>query len=432
MAPGEYSLDGPKALEAVNRGEGKQALAYYEKTAAQSEQQGDKLRAARAWHAAAVVAVRLARYQKAIQASNRSIELFKGAPELTVNEVGVWTSSYSQLGAAYRAVGDLAQAQKALEDGLALAKARLTGRQEEQVEGYLLNGLAAVAFSRKDYQTALTYNTQAAQFYEAMLARLGPNAPDRLRANLRRWSAGSLQGVGRDLLALGRLDEADAAFDKALKYARLSGLREIEAEILGGQGNLAMSRKDWAKAAAIYQQCIVLATQTNRMSALSHFNQGLARALAAQGRSEEALAASREALRNVEEIRAEIGDASLRSGYFEDKQGMYNFAIQLALDTQHGEEAFELAERSRSRSFLDLIGSQTPLSKGRTRALVEEEVRLRARLAEAQARAQDGGEQEETAAARATADALERDYKAFLDRVRKRTASRRRSWPWSR
>ena len=419
VGPGEYSLDGPRALEAVNRGEGRQALAYYEKTAAQSEQQGDKLRAARAWHAAAAVAVRLARYQKAIQASNRSIELYKGAAEPTQNDVGNWASDYSQLGSAYRAVGDLAQAQKALEEGLALAKTRLSGRQEGQVEGYLLNGLAMVAYARKDYKTALTYNTQAAQFYEDVNARLGPNATERLRTNVRRWAAGSLQGVGRDELALGHLDEADAAFDRALKYARLSGLRELEADILGGQGHLALSRKDWSKAAGIYQQSIALATQTRKPGSLSNLNQGLAHAFVGLGRNEEALAASREALRNVEEIRSELGDASLRSGYFDDKQGMYNFAVQLALDIQHSEEAFELAERSRSRSFLDLLGSQTPLSKGRTRALVDEEVKLRARLAEAQARAQHGGEHEETAAARAAADALEHDYKAFLERVRK-------------
>src|SRR5438477_12720897 len=63
-APGEYSLDGPQVIEAVNRGEGRQALAYYERTATQAEQEGNQVRAARAWHAAAVVAARLGRYQK--------------------------------------------------------------------------------------------------------------------------------------------------------------------------------------------------------------------------------------------------------------------------------------------------------------------------------------------------------------------------------
>jgi CHAT domain-containing protein len=419
LAPGEYSLDSPKALEAVNHGEGRQALAYYESTAAQAEQQGDQVRAARAWHAAGVVALRLGRYQKAIQSSNRSIELFKGVAEPSQIDVGIWTSAYAQLGSAYRAVGDLAQAQKALEEGLTLATTRLSGRREGQTEGYLLNGLASVAYARKDLQTALARNTQAAQFFEIAEARLGPRAPERLRTNLRRWAAMSFSGVGRDELALGHPDEADAALNKGLKYARLSGLREVEAEILGGQGNLALSRRDWSKAAGIYQQSIALATQTKKTGALAHLNQGLARALAGLGRTDEALAASREAVRNVEEVRADLGEAGLRSGYFEDKQGIYYLAVQLALQVQRPEEAFDLAERSRSRSFLDLLGSQTTLSKGRTRALVDEEVRLRVRLAEAQAQAQEAAEDGESAAARAAAEALDRDYKAFLDRVRK-------------
>jgi len=419
LAPGEFALDGPKALEAINRGEGGQALVYYERTAAQAEREGNHVRAARAWHVAGVVALRLGRYQKAIESSNRSIELFKGAGDLTQNDVGSWASAHSQLGSAYRAVGDLAQAQKALEEGLALAKTRLSGRHEGQAEGFLLNGLAKVANARNDYQRALAYNTQAAQFFEGVHARLGPKAPERVRTNMRRWAAMSFYGIGRDELALGHPDEADAAFDKGLKYARLSGLREIEAEILGGQGSLALSRQDWSKAAGIYQRGIALAIQTKKMGALAHLNQGLARALSGLGRTDEALAASREAVRNVEEIRGDLGEAGLRSGYFEDKQRIYYLAVQLALQALHQEEAFELAERSRSRSFLDLLGSQTTLSKGRTRALVDEEVRLRARLAEAQAQAQEAGEQGESTAARAVTEALDRDYKAFLDRVRK-------------
>ncbi len=116
-APGEYALEGSQAIEAVNRGEGRQALAYYERAAAEAEKDGNQVRAARAWHAAAVVANRLGRYQKGIQSASRSIELFKkvNARELTQGDLGTWGSSYGHLGAAYRAVGDLAQANKVLD-----------------------------------------------------------------------------------------------------------------------------------------------------------------------------------------------------------------------------------------------------------------------------------------------------------------------------
>ena len=419
LGPGEYPLDGPQALEAVNRGEGPQALAYYERSAAEAEQRGDQVRAARALGTAAVVAVRLGRYQKAIQAGTRSIELFKGARELTQPDLMAWASVHAQLGAGYRAVGDMTRARQVLEEGLQFANSSLSGRREGQVEGYLLNGLAMVAYAQQDYPAALARNTQAAEFFQDAESRLGQRAPERLRVNMRRWTALSFFGIGRAQLALKHPDEAEAAFDKGLKYARLSRLREVEVEILGGQANLALARQDWPKAVASYQQSIALATQLRRVGGLPYLYQGLARALAGQGRTDEALAAAREAVRHVEDLRAELSDSGLRSGFFEAKQGIYQEAVYLALQAQHPDEAFALAERGRSRTFLDLLGSQTTLSKGRTRALVDEEVRLRARLAEAQAQAQDGGASEESDRARAQVEALDRDYRAFLDRVRK-------------
>jgi CHAT domain-containing protein len=61
------------------------------------------------------------------------------------------------------------------------------------------------------------------------------------------------------------------------------------------------------------------------------------------------------------------------------------------------------------------------LSKGRTRALVAEEGRLRARLAATRSAADEAGE-DDPEEARAAAGAAERDYREFLDRVRKENA----------
>ena len=417
LAPGEYPFEGFLVLEAVNRGEGPQALAYYEKTAQEALKQGDQLRAARALGAATTVAQRLGRYQKSIQYGTRSLELYKSAKDPAQSDLMAWAAVHAQLGSAYRAVGDQTRARQVLEDGLQFANTRLSGRREGQVEGYLLNGLAMVAYNQRDYQTALARSTQAAQYFEDWEAHIPKRASERLRASVRRWYALALYGVGRAQLALKHPDEADAAFDKSLKYARSTGLHEVEIDILGGQANLAVARQDWAKATGLYQQSIALATQIKRVGGLPNLYNGLARSYAELGRTNDALAASREAVRHIEDVRAELSDSELRSGYFEGKQGIYERAVNLALQAQHPDEAFDLAERGRSRTFLDLLGSQTTLSKGRTRALVDEEVRLRARLAEAQAQAQDSGEESDRA--RAQIEALDRDYRAFLVRVRK-------------
>lgn len=418
-APGEYALDGAAAIEALNRGEGPQALAYYERAGEDAARDGNRVRAARAWHAATVTALRLGRFQKAIQDGGRSLESFKTASGLAPRDLGSWASVHAQLASAYRAVRDLPRARETLEEGVELARVRLSGRREDQAEGYLLNGLAQVAFAQRDYPAALASGTQAAQFFEGVENRLPAKAPERLRTKLRRWSAAALSVVGRAQLALGHPDEADRAFDLGLRYARLSGLRDTEAEMLSGQGGLALARQDWSRALGIFQQAIALATQVRRLGRLPGLYQGQARALAGLGRTEEAFASSREAVGHIEELRADLGDSSLRTGFFEDKQGIYQLAVALALQAGHPEDAFTLAEQGRSRTFLDLLGSQTTLSKGRTRALVDEEVRLRARLAQARVDAEDADGSTDADTARAAAETLERDYRAFLDRVRK-------------
>jgi len=418
-APGEYPLEQPGVSEVVTRGEGAQALVYYERTAKEAEQKGDQQHAARAWHAAAIVASRLGHHQRVIQYSSGAIDAFKAAGSVSPRDQMAWADSYLHLGTAYRVVGDLAKSRQAFEDGLQFAKTNLSGLREGQVEGFFLNRLAGIALAQKDYQTALARNTQAAQFFEGWEARSGAQMGERQRSAVRRWVANSLVGIGRDQQALGYLDEADAAFGRALTYARSSALREVEMQALAAQGNLALARKDWAKALDLYQQSIALASQMGPGLNLAPFYQGQSRALQGLGRTAEAFGSIQEAIRQIEQIRADLTDPTLRSGFFEDKLGLYQRAVHLALEAQHPEEAFAIAERSRSRTFLDLLGSQTTLSKGRTRGLVAEEVRLRSRLAEARAEAQQSEGTEEGAGARARAETLDRDYQAFLERVRK-------------
>jgi CHAT domain-containing protein len=415
---GTYSLNGPDVLDVVNRGEGSRALAYYERAATELERQGDDLQAALAGHAVSMVAFRLGRYQLAIQSAAHALELFKRARVLRPSDQMNWASTFSNLGAAYRVVGDFPKARQALEEGLAFT-ARLSWKQAGAAEGVMLTELAMVALAQGDYRTALARASQAAQFFDSAELRLRPEAKQRRRTNIRRWAANSYVQVGRAELMLGNLDKAAAAFARGLSYAKLSGLPEIEMQVLSAQAWLALQRQEWSKALTLYRECITLANQTQRVSALPHLYHGQARALAGLGQTDDALASSREAVRRIEEQRADLGDPGLRSGFFEDKQGMYQLAVHLALQAQHPEEAFSFAERARSRAFLDLLGSQTTLSKGRTRALVDEEVRLRTRLAEAKAHAQDSGELADSEPAQALIEALDQDYRAFLDRVRK-------------
>jgi CHAT domain-containing protein len=419
LQPGEYSLEFDRILDAVNRGEARQALAYYEGVAAQAEQRGDGKRAGQAAMAVALVTFRLGLYQKTIRSGSRAIELLRTTAPAS-NETLTWVATvYANVGPAYRLVGDLAQARKVFEEGLAYVETQRSQPGAGFAEGYLERWLSYVDYDQGDYATALARASHGFEFFKDGATRLRSGAPDRVRWQWHRQAALSGTAVGRAQRALGRAAEADAAFDLALQYARVVGLHELQVKILNDQGALALALQDWSKAEALYQGGLPLARQIGSVGFLASLNAGLARALSGLGRTAEALTAARDAVRYVEEQRGELRAASLRSGFLEGRQGIYEDAVRLSLQAQLPDEGFALAERSRARAFLDLLGSQTTLSKGKTRALVDEEVRLRARLAEAQAVAQDAGESEDAGAARAPLEAVERDYRVFLERVRK-------------
>src|SRR5262249_55718569 len=146
--PGEYPLDSDRIVEAVARGEGPQVLAYFERMAAQAEQHGQHLQGARAHQAIALAAIDQAKFQKSIQAANRSLELFKTVPpaQLTPSDLVRITQDYWHIGSSYRQIGNLVRARSVLEDGVGFADSQLAGRRDTVIAGIVRNTLALVTY----------------------------------------------------------------------------------------------------------------------------------------------------------------------------------------------------------------------------------------------------------------------------------------------
>jgi len=411
-----YGFSGPAVQEAFQRGEGRQALAAYERAAAEAERAGDAAAQARALAAIAHASGRLGLYSKTIREGTRALDLYRAQPsstERTQTTIGL----YMSIGQAWLDVRDIGRARQAFEDGLAFAAANARRHEHGGATANLARGLARLAYVERDYVTARARGEQSVQLIEALLT--GSRHPaERATAALRQRAAGALVIVGRSELELGHPAEARAAVDRALKYARLAGAKDTEAAALEAAASAALQAHDYARALALYEDALRLAPGVN-VHELIQIHNGLARSLMGLRRPDEALAALRRAIALVEDVRAELGEPELRSGFFETKQGLYQNAVRLALRASQPDEAFELAERSRSRAFLDLLGNRATLSKGRTRALVDEELALRARLAEARAATAEVDDERDLRQARVAVEAAERAYRAFLERVRK-------------
>lgn len=121
-APGGYGFSGAAVQEAFQRGEGRQALAAYERAAADAERNGDSAGLARALAATTFASDRLGLYQKTVRDGTRALHLYRGQPA-SAERTQRMIALHGSVGQAWLAVRDLAQARQAFEDGLAFAAA---------------------------------------------------------------------------------------------------------------------------------------------------------------------------------------------------------------------------------------------------------------------------------------------------------------------
>ena len=421
---GPYGFNGPDVLSAVERGEGRLALAAYEAAAHEAELAGAMGTAVRAGAAACTAARRLGMVQKAVGPCTHAIELAPKAPA-TFNAVRALLLAYNQLGRLYRSVGNVAEARRVFEQGAVYGRSAAPASIGPGIiapRSQLLIGLSQTRVAQGDRPGGLAAAQEAASLLEATE---GQRARDRVRLNLRRQTVNAYLQVARVDMGERRLDDAATALAKASHYAALVKAEELTVDIDAVAAQVALDRGDAAGALTLAAKTRADAQRLNLGTKLGELDRISAYASWKLGNTDEALAFARSGLAHIEEARADLQSSEQRATFLDNRQSLYHFAAHLALRAGKPEEAFAITERSRSRAFLDLLGNAR-LSRGKTQGLAQEEMRLRARIAEAAALAQVADEDEEDptpdAAARERVAAAERDYRAFLERVRKEDA----------
>lgn len=236
---------------------------------------------------------------------------------------------------------------------------------------------------------ALGMHAEAAETYR----RAVPVLRDRKMA----WEAArALAGLGRTLVALGRAEEAEpelaaaASAFEALKhstglgrvrinqasvaatrrrYQEAEGLLTMAADLLADRPAemvltrlhlstlaLAAGRLDEAEQRAT--AALLDARELDLAPLVADLLHVLARIRRAQGRTPEAVATLREAIREVERVRGMLGADRFRAAFLGGRMSVFEDAIAAVLDMDGpgaADEAFTLAERAKSRSLLDLL-----------------------------------------------------------------------------
>lgn len=153
---------------------------------------------------------------------------------------------------------------------------------------------------------------------------------------------------------MGNLLAARQQYEQALAIARSIGDRTGEGQALGELGSLLNDEGKPAEAVARYEEALEILREIGDRP-----NQGralalLGEALVAQGRLEAAADVLIEAVEIWESLRPGLSDADQVS-LFETQASTYRLLQQVLIDLGKTQEALLIAERGRSRAFLELV-----------------------------------------------------------------------------
>ena len=214
-------------------------------------------------------------------------------------------------------------------------------------------------------------------------------------------------GETSDLIALGDLerrrkqyDSADAYFKQALDKARAAGQQRTTVSALLCRALNDLDRKNYESALQGASEAIHIVEDSGNHPdmALSHYVLGEVRrsqvqlqqaieeydaaqslqeqlrdpelgwrilygrgqALTAQGKTDDALNGYKQAIRIIEETRAEIGEERYKAGYIEDRYQVYVALVELLLKLHKPGDALFYSEKLRARAYFDRMGSAAP------------------------------------------------------------------------
>ncbi len=164
--------------------------------------------------------------------------------------------------------------------------------------------------------------------------------------------------LGGAYLQMNEADSAEISFREAIHLGERLSERRVLAKAWLGMGWVALRRGEAKTAAQALRRAADISDSLGAEELLWRVDLALGEAAERQGDFERATEALQRAMERVERMRASLTLESRRAGFMEDKQEIYQRAALIHLKRGETEAAFDVVERARSRSFLDLVGGR--------------------------------------------------------------------------
>jgi len=255
---------------------------------------------------------------------------------------------------------------------------------------------------------------EAGEYKEALATLEQALAIDRQLGS--RWAmAYDLRNLALTRLKMGEAAKALQLLDEAYGFAAAIGDRVNLAKILLAKGDTEAVLKQEEAAGASYRQALLEADQLLLREVRWRALFGLARLQQAAGNTGAAVDSYRLALETVEGLRAEIKLDLLKDGFLSSKMDVYTGLVGLLVDLQRNDEAFAVAERSRARNLIDILGRQRLSLAGTVeQELYDRQNRLKGQMLEQEALAAQAVKPQERTMYGQALDRLRADYQDLL------------------
>lgn len=295
---------------------------------------------------------------------------------------------YYYLGDYYSSLGDLQLARENYD--LALSKWRISNDPNDI--GNVLQSLGGLALKSRDYVSAPRYLSEALDI--------------RIKHKQRRGQAETLALLGRYYAATSEPQKAIEHYSQSLALCREIGARAGEAIVLSNLGETYFKLGDKHQAREMLQQALQLHRAVQSPDGEAQTLYWLARAERDLGLLAEARHSIEAAVTASESIRASVVSQDLRASYLASVRDYYELYIDLLMqkrDRQSEREALHFNEAASARSLLEsLRESHVDLQEGVDPALLARERELKQLLngkSEYQARLFSGPHKPEQASA---------------------------------
>lgn len=224
-----------------------------------------------------------------------------------------------------------------------------------------------------------------------------------------KWGmAYDMRNLGISYERMGRLKEALESLNSSLTLSREIGERKNEGMTLYSLGMLYMRMEKGDEASKSLKEAYSIGKEVNLPEVTWRSLKAQAALLIQKNRPADAYTELKEAITVVEKMRGRIKVDEYKTGFLENKTDLYEEMVLLLLRMGRVEEAFNYAERARSRNFIDMLGNQkVNLKSAASQRLLDMERNLRGRIENLEERARGNAAlQEELTKARKGYEAL--------------------------